>query len=339
MATERMIEAFAASMAGRVVDACMKSGHVFSESLPGEPEKLREELTGSMVLALLRNGHDRPQPIIRQRDLRSAEVREVRQSPPSDAQGPLLADRPKGRPVVARAGVDQVRPKAKRIVRPKAPQPLDNLSLFDLEALDSEAPASTREGGQARPLAGRDLSSVPLQTQAPLEEHLPAPRKSPITRQVPLAPPKDQPKTKRGTSPSSLDLPLVDVPPQAPAKFEEKPALQLRQVLPEPDLPDAIPTLPSPSPLKGQGVAKEAPEESALRERIERSVTFNHIECLEDGRMVENLRRHLKKEHRMTPEQYLEKWGLPPEYPMVAPNHQRKGPKFSEFLKRQQERR
>ena len=52
-----------------------------------------------------------------------------------------------------------------------------------------------------------------------------------------------------------------------------------------------------------------------------RSVTPEHIVCLEDGKKFKSLRRHLRSQYGMSPEQYREKWGLPADYPMVAPNY------------------
>ncbi|MEE8622943.1 MAG: MucR family transcriptional regulator [Alphaproteobacteria bacterium] len=54
---------------------------------------------------------------------------------------------------------------------------------------------------------------------------------------------------------------------------------------------------------------------------IKRSVTPDYIVCLEDGRKLKMLKRHLKTAFNMTPEEYRERWGLPPDYPMVAPNY------------------
>jgi predicted transcriptional regulator len=52
-----------------------------------------------------------------------------------------------------------------------------------------------------------------------------------------------------------------------------------------------------------------------------RSVFPDHLVCLEDGEKVTMLKRHLRTAHRLTPEQYRAKWGLPTHYPMVAPNY------------------
>lgn len=54
---------------------------------------------------------------------------------------------------------------------------------------------------------------------------------------------------------------------------------------------------------------------------IKKSVTPDYIVCLEDGKKLKMLKRHLKTDHDMTPEQYRERWGLAPDYPMVAPNY------------------
>jgi len=54
---------------------------------------------------------------------------------------------------------------------------------------------------------------------------------------------------------------------------------------------------------------------------IRRSVTAEYIVCLEDGRKLKMLRRHLRTTYGMTPEQYRARWGLPPDYPMVAPSY------------------
>ena len=50
-------------------------------------------------------------------------------------------------------------------------------------------------------------------------------------------------------------------------------------------------------------------------------LTPDYIICLEDGKKFKSLKRHLRTQYNMTPEQYREKWGLPVDYPMVAPNY------------------
>ena len=54
---------------------------------------------------------------------------------------------------------------------------------------------------------------------------------------------------------------------------------------------------------------------------LKRSITSDYLVCLEDGKKFKSLKRHLRTQYGMTPEQYREKWGLAPDYPMVAPNY------------------
>lgn len=54
---------------------------------------------------------------------------------------------------------------------------------------------------------------------------------------------------------------------------------------------------------------------------VKKSVTPDHIVCLEDGKKFKSLKRHLRTHYNLTPEEYREKWGLPHDYPMVAPNY------------------
>jgi len=64
------------------------------------------------------------------------------------------------------------------------------------------------------------------------------------------------------------------------------------------------------------GTHEQAPAVS-----IRRSVTADHIVCLEDGKKLKTLKRHLMTAHGLTPEAYRTKWGLRPDYPIVAPNY------------------
>ena len=54
---------------------------------------------------------------------------------------------------------------------------------------------------------------------------------------------------------------------------------------------------------------------------VKRSITPEHLICLEDGKKFKSLKRHLRTRYGMTPERYREKWGLSMDYPMVAPNY------------------
>lgn len=54
---------------------------------------------------------------------------------------------------------------------------------------------------------------------------------------------------------------------------------------------------------------------------IRKSVTPDYLICLEDGKKFKSLKRHLRTHYSLSPEEYREKWGLPRDYPMVAPNY------------------
>lgn len=65
------------------------------------------------------------------------------------------------------------------------------------------------------------------------------------------------------------------------------------------------------------------PEAPPLKPAVSprKSVTPDYIICLEDGKKFKSLKRHLRTHYNLTPEEYREKWGLPRDYPMVAPNY------------------
>ena len=69
----------------------------------------------------------------------------------------------------------------------------------------------------------------------------------------------------------------------------------------------------------GQGEASSEPLKPAVS--LKKSITPEYIVCLEDGKKFKSLKRHLRTQYNMTPEQYREKWNLAPDYPMVAPNY------------------
>jgi predicted transcriptional regulator len=69
------------------------------------------------------------------------------------------------------------------------------------------------------------------------------------------------------------------------------------------------------------GAVQVAPEAPKPAVPAKKSVTNDYIVCLEDGKKFKSLKRHLRTQYNMSPEEYREKWGLPPDYPMVAPNY------------------
>lgn len=93
--------------------------------------------------------------------------------------------------------------------------------------------------------------------------------------------------------------------------------------IPQQDLPGLIKSVYATlRDLSGQqsAIAAGAPEPAIS---IKRSVTPDHLICLEDGKKFKSLKRHLRTKYGMTPDEYRAKWNLPPDYPMVAPNYAR----------------
>ena len=86
------------------------------------------------------------------------------------------------------------------------------------------------------------------------------------------------------------------------------------------DLPNLIQNVHA--ALSGISGKPSAPEERPQpKVSIRSSVKPDYIVCLEDGKKQKMLKRHLMTNHNMTPAEYREKWGLPADYPMVAPNY------------------
>ena len=73
--------------------------------------------------------------------------------------------------------------------------------------------------------------------------------------------------------------------------------------------------------LSGVGQPAAEPEKLQPAVPVKRSVFPDYIVCLEDGKKLKMLKRHLQSAYGMTPDQYRERWGLPSDYPMVAPNY------------------
>ena len=69
------------------------------------------------------------------------------------------------------------------------------------------------------------------------------------------------------------------------------------------------------------GTTPLAPERPRPAVAIKKSVFPDYIVCLEDGKKLKMLKRHLKTAYNLTPEEYRKRWGLPIDYPMVAPNY------------------
>ena len=91
--------------------------------------------------------------------------------------------------------------------------------------------------------------------------------------------------------------------------------------VPAADLPSLIGDVHS-ALIRVVGPGVPAPVESTKPAiAIKKSVTNDYIICLEDGKKFKSLKRHLRTHYDLSPEEYREKWGLPHDYPMVAPNY------------------
>lgn len=86
------------------------------------------------------------------------------------------------------------------------------------------------------------------------------------------------------------------------------------------DLPNLIQEVYRTLATMGQPAASPA-EKPQPAVPIKKSITPEYLICLEDGRKLKMLKRHLKTAYNLTPDQYREKWGLGTDYPMVAPNY------------------
>ena len=73
--------------------------------------------------------------------------------------------------------------------------------------------------------------------------------------------------------------------------------------------------------IAGSFLSDFQPKAALDHAAIGKSITPDYIVCLEDGVRLKTLKRYLFRKYRLTPEQYRSKWGLPPDYPMVAPNY------------------
>jgi len=80
------------------------------------------------------------------------------------------------------------------------------------------------------------------------------------------------------------------------------------------------------------GAAPAAAEKPTPAVPVKKSITPDHIVCLEDGKKLKMLKRHLRTSYNMSPEEYREKWGLPADYPMVAPNYAKQRSKLAKQI-------
>jgi predicted transcriptional regulator len=91
--------------------------------------------------------------------------------------------------------------------------------------------------------------------------------------------------------------------------------------VPSADLPMLLNTIYTALTQTAQGQSREPQAELVPAVSVKKSVTPDYLICLDDGKKFKSLKRHLRTTYDMTPDQYRAKWGLPSDYPMVAPNY------------------
>jgi predicted transcriptional regulator len=82
----------------------------------------------------------------------------------------------------------------------------------------------------------------------------------------------------------------------------------------------------------GKDPVQRAPERRKPAVPVARSIHDDYLICLEDGQRLKMLKRYLRSRYDMSPEDYRRKWGLPPDYPMVAPNYAAKRSQFAKQI-------
>ncbi|MCW9035365.1 MAG: MucR family transcriptional regulator [Alphaproteobacteria bacterium] len=81
---------------------------------------------------------------------------------------------------------------------------------------------------------------------------------------------------------------------------------------------------------QGRSIGSETKQKPAVS--IRRSITPDYIVCLEDGKLLKMLKRHLRTTYGLSPDEYRAKWGLPSDYPMVAPNYAKQRSEFAKKI-------
>ena len=113
-----------------------------------------------------------------------------------------------------------------------------------------------------------------------------------------------------------MDTALLGLTSQIVSAYVSKNSVQTA------DLPNLINSVHQSLATLGQPQAPaEAPTELKPAVPVKKSVNPDYIVCLEDGKKLKMLKRHLQSSYGITPDEYRAKWGLPSDYPMVAPNY------------------
>ena len=97
-------------------------------------------------------------------------------------------------------------------------------------------------------------------------------------------------------------------------------------------IPEIIQTVYNTLSGLADDVAKTEPEVRKPAIPVRRSVTPDFLFCLEDGRKMKTLKRHLRTTYNLTPDEYRSRWNLPSDYPMVAPNYAKRRSEFAKKI-------
>lgn len=201
--------------------------------------------------------------------------------------------------------------------------------------------------------SGAARRDPPPRPPEPEQEPEPAPRPGPRRHPAPTTAPLDAATGETGPVAPAPQPGRREAPPAAASPVGTPPDVPDRPKAPPPEAPTGTPgnspgeipreaprreapslAAPLAEPLAGLDPQGESQEEPTRAESsgqpmgprpepavpIAESVTPGYLVCLEDGRRVKMLTRHLKAAYGMTPDQYRARWGLPPDYPMVAPD-------------------
>jgi predicted transcriptional regulator len=114
-----------------------------------------------------------------------------------------------------------------------------------------------------------------------------------------------------------------DIPPQELLKMtaEVASAYVSNNSLPASQISEMIRAIHDSLSTLGTARAPKSEQPPAPAVAVKKSVTPDYIVCLEDGKKLKMLKRHLRTTYGMTPDEYRARWGLPADYPMVAPNY------------------
>lgn len=119
-----------------------------------------------------------------------------------------------------------------------------------------------------------------------------------------------------GNAPSQQDL--LEMTAEVAAAYVSN------NVVPSDELPDLISRIHTALATAGSVEEEPEPEKQKPAVSVRRSITPEHLICLEDGKKLKMLKRYLRTNYDMSPEEYRAKWNLPSDYPMVAPNYAQK---------------